>query len=150
MILPRIICCIYNTRSRENKHSSLGQRSITFKGSCLWNSLQVRRICPLIRWTFKEIRDWQVRNFVVIPFLCRFWCLVYCQMSLIVLCLCSNPLCPPLFFFCPLCGCLSVLCLIVIVINITYICSGDQFWWCIPSGSLPLYCFNLQLLFYCG
>ena len=35
---------IYNTRSREHLHleqtnSFLGQRSIKFKGSCLWNSL---------------------------------------------------------------------------------------------------------------
>jgi len=35
---------IYNARSRqhlhlEQTHSSLGQRSIKFKGSCLWNSL---------------------------------------------------------------------------------------------------------------
>ena len=35
---------IYNTRSREHLYleqtnSSLGQRSIKFKGSCLWNSL---------------------------------------------------------------------------------------------------------------
>ena len=50
------------------------------------------------------------------------------------------------------CMCVSVFCLFVIVINITYmyICSGDQLWWCIPSGSLPLYCFYLQLLFYCS
>jgi len=35
---------IYNTHSRENLYrehtrSSLGQRSVKFKGSCLWNSL---------------------------------------------------------------------------------------------------------------
>ena len=40
---------------------------------------------------------------------------------------------------------LYVLCLFVLVIN--YICSGDQLWWSIPSGSLPRYCCNLQLLF---
>ena len=37
--------------------------------------------------------------------------------------------------------CLSVHCLFVIA-------TGDQLWWSIPSGSLPLYCFNLQLLFF--
>jgi len=44
--------------------------------------------------------------------------------------------------------CLSVFYLFVIVIIITCICSGDEPWWCIPSGSLPLYCFSLQLLFF--
>jgi len=44
--------------------------------------------------------------------------------------------------------CLSVSCLFVIVINITCICSDDQLWWRIPSDSLPLYCFSLQLLFF--
>jgi len=47
------------------------------------------------------------------------------------------------FVWCPL----SVFCLFLIVIITTCICSGDQLWWCIPSGSLPLYCFSLQLLF---
>ena len=28
------------------------------------------------------------------------------------------------------------------------VCWGDQLWWWIPSGSLPLYCFSLQLLFF--
>ena len=42
---------------------------------------------------------------------------------------------------------LSVFCLFLIVIIIIRTCSGDQLWWCIPSGSLPLYCFSLQLLF---
>ena len=41
---------------------------------------------------------------------------------------------------------LSVFCPFVVVI--TCIFSGDQLWWCIYSGSLPLYCFNLQLLFF--
>jgi len=45
----------------------------------------------------------------------------------------------------------AVVCLFVIVIIITNICSGDHLWYCVPSGSLPLYCFSLQLLlFYRG
>ena len=46
------------------------------------------------------------------------------------------------FVWCPL----SVFCLFLIVVIIIRICSGDQLWWSIPSGSLPLYCFSLQLL----
>ena len=34
--------------------------------------------------------------------------------------------------------CLSVFCLFVILVNITCICTGDQLWWSIPSGSFPL------------
>ena len=45
----------------------------------------------------------------------------------------------------------TVYCLCVLT-NITRrpIYSGDQLWWTIPSGSLPLYCYNVQLLLYCG
>ena len=49
---------------------------------------------------------------------------------------CTNPLCPPCSFLSFVWFCLSVFSLFVIV----------QLWWSIPSGSLPLYCFNLQLL----
>jgi len=31
--------------------------------------------------------------------------------------------------------------------NRVYICSGDQLWWSIASGCLPLYCFSLQFLY---
>jgi len=60
--------------------------------------------------------------------------------------ICDKQLFLPFVWFC-----LSVFCLFVIVIIITCIYSGDQLWWCIPSGSLSLYCFSLQLFFfYCG
>jgi len=88
------------------------------------------------------------------------WCVMYCVVSPIsprfigiqyvysdVTKGWGRRFCPPPFSF-VLCVILFVFCLFVIVIIITCICSGDQLWWCIPSGSLPLYCFSFQLLFF--
>ena len=68
---------IHNTRNREHlnlelTHSSLGQRSIKFKGSCLWNSvpdeLKSCHTCSFICKTFKEFYAWQVLSSTVTVF----------------------------------------------------------------------------------
>ena len=59
-----------------------------------------------------------------------------------------KPIVPDCSFLSFVWFCLSVVCLSVIVITTRYICSGNWLWWSIPSASLPLYCFNLQLLIF--
>jgi len=63
---------IHNTRNREHlyiefAHSSLGQRSIKFKGSCLWNTIPdeqiLKSVIPFICKTLKEFHAWQVLSF---------------------------------------------------------------------------------------
>ena len=47
----------------------------------------------------------------------------------------------------------QIVCLLSICYSLffTYIYSGDQLWWSIPSGSLPLYCCKFAITaFYCG
>jgi len=51
------------------------------------------------------------------------------------------------YLSCPLC---DFVCLCLSICNSYNIitCSGDQLWRCIRSGSFPLHCFSLQLLFF--